>query len=40
MYIVTLTYKKPIEEVEKHLEAHVIFLKENYAKGFFIASGR
>jgi uncharacterized protein YciI len=40
MFIVLLTYKKPLEEIDKHLFAHVSFLKEQYAAGKFIASGR
>ena len=40
MFIVELTYVRPIEAVEENLEAHVAYLKEFYAKGVFIASGR
>ena len=40
MYIVSLTYKCPLEEVDKHLDAHVTYLKEEYDNGNFIASGR
>ena len=40
MYIVDLTYVKPLEIVEFHLEAHVAYLKEQYAAGAFLASGR
>jgi len=40
MFIVSLTYIKPLEEVEKHLEAHVEYLKKQYAANSFIASGR
>ncbi|MEF2230615.1 MAG: YciI family protein [Pseudodesulfovibrio sp.] len=40
MFIVELTYIRPIEAVEEHLEAHVVYLKEHYAKGVFLASGR
>ena len=40
MFIVVLTYKVAIEEVEKHLEAHVEYLKKQYESGNFIASGR
>ena len=40
MFIVELTYVRPIEAVEENLEAHVAYLKEYYAKGVFIASGR
>ncbi|GET24521.1 YciI family protein [Prolixibacter sp. NT017] len=40
MFIAVLVYKVPIEEVEKHLNEHVEFLKEQYEAGNFIASGR
>jgi len=40
MFIVSLTYKSDLEEVDKHLEAHVAYLKQEYANGNFIASGR
>lgn len=40
MFIISLTYKVPTCVVDKHLTAHVEFLKEQYAKGNFIASGR
>ena len=40
MFIVSLTYKRPIEEIDAHLDAHVAYLKQEYAKGSFIASGR
>ena len=40
MFIVSLTYTSPLEEVDIHLEAHVAYLKEEYANGSFVASGR
>lgn len=40
MYIINLTYKVTLDVVEKHLEPHVAYLKDQYAKGSFIASGR
>jgi uncharacterized protein YciI len=40
MFIVSLTYKKDLLEVDKFIEAHVKFLKEKYAKNIFLASGR
>jgi uncharacterized protein YciI len=40
MFILSLTYKVPTEEVDKHLDAHVTWLKEGYASGMFVASGR
>ncbi len=40
MFIILLTYIKPLEEVDSYLEAHVEYLKEQYSKNNFIASGR
>jgi len=40
VFIVSLTYKTELSEVDKHIEAHVTFLEKNYASGKFIASGR
>ena len=40
MFIVSLRYVRPLEEVDRHLEAHVAYLKQHYAQGHFIASGR
>ena len=40
MFIVSLTYKCPLSQVDQHLDAHVAYLKDQYAKGHFIASGR
>lgn len=39
MFIVILTYKKPLSEVDKYLQAHRDYLAEHYAAGDFIASG-
>ena len=40
MFIVNLTYIKPLDKVEKFLEKHIDFLNQYYTKGHFIASGR
>ena len=40
MFIIALTYIKPLEEVDALLEEHVAYLKEQYALGNFLASGR
>ncbi|WP_304648970.1 YciI family protein [uncultured Duncaniella sp.] len=39
MFIAILTYKKPLEDVDHHLQAHRDYLAEHYAAGDFIASG-
>lgn len=40
MFIISLSYKKPIEDVEQHLAGHIEWLKKCYADGLFLASGR
>ncbi len=40
MFVVSLTYVKKIEEVEKHIEAHIAYLEKYYVLEKFIASGR
>lgn len=40
MFIVELTYKVPLDQVDPHLAAHIDYLKERYALNHFLASGR
>ena len=40
MFIVTLTYLKPVEEVDALMPGHIEWLDKGYADGLFIASGR
>ena len=40
MFIIILTYVKPLADVDRLIEKHVEFLDEQYAKKTFIASGR
>ncbi|AVB76947.1 YciI family protein [Methanococcus maripaludis] len=40
MFIISVTYKKPIEVVEKYLAEHIEFLKKNYELQKLLASGR
>lgn len=40
MYIVSLTYKKTIEEVEKYIQEHIRFLDKYYSANKFIFYGR
>ena len=39
MFIVKLTYKTPISEVDKYLQAHREFLDYYYKQGLLLASG-
>ncbi|RPD98967.1 hypothetical protein BBB56_14745 [Candidatus Pantoea deserta] len=40
MYIVSLSYFRPVEEVEALLEPHIQWLDRYFAAGAFIAAGR
>jgi len=40
VFIVSLTYKTELSEVDQYIQAHVSFLEKYYAAGKFIASGR
>jgi len=40
MFIIELTYKADLAEIDAHMAAHVKFLKKYYAAGNFLVSGR
>ena len=40
MFVIELTYKVPLSEIDAHMKAHVAFLKKYYAAGQFLVSGR
>lgn len=40
MFIVSLTYVAPLEEIDAALSGHAAFLERHYASGAFLASGR
>ena len=40
LFIVIVKYIAPIEEVEKHLDAHSAYLQQYYDHDVFLASGR
>ncbi|MER3463543.1 MAG: GTP cyclohydrolase [Chitinophagaceae bacterium] len=40
MFIIELTYKVSLDQIDQYLESHVEFLDEYFASGNFIASGR
>ena len=40
MFVLLLTYTKPLEEVDALMRPHVAWLEEEYAAGRFIVSGR
>jgi uncharacterized protein YciI len=40
MFVIELSYKVPLTEIDAHMKAHVAFLKKYYAAGVFLVSGR
>jgi uncharacterized protein YciI len=40
MLILSLTYIVPVEQADAHMQAHMAWVKNGYAKGWFVASGR
>lgn len=40
MFIILLTYKADLTEVDRHLDAHLKWLKAGQADGLFLAWGR
>ena len=39
MFVITLTYVKPLSDVDKQLEEHIVFLNTYYESGNFLLSG-
>ena len=40
MFVIELTYKAALADIDTHMAAHVVFLKKHYAAGNFLVSGR
>lgn len=40
MFIVTLTYIRPLEELDVLMDGHMAWLRKHYQSGLFLASGR
>ena len=40
MFVIELTYKADLAEIDAHMRAHVAFLMKYYASGNFLVSGR
>ena len=40
MFILSLTYLQSNGEADRHMEPHMAWVAEGYAKGWFLASGR
>ena len=40
MFIITITYLRPLEDIDALMPGHIEWLDKGYADGLFIASGR
>jgi uncharacterized protein YciI len=40
MFIISLTYIVPLDQIDAHMTEHVQYLKKYYDKNVFVASGR
>ncbi len=40
MFVIELSYKADLAEIDRHMAAHVRYLKKHYAAGRFVVSGR
>ena len=40
MFIIELSYKVPLADIDSNMKAHVAFLKKYYDAGHFLISGR
>lgn len=40
MFVIELTYKVPLAQIDAMMKAHVAFLDRHYAAGTFLVSGR
>jgi len=40
MFVIELTYKAPLKDIDASMPAHMRFLKKYYAAGKFVVSGR
>ncbi|CAN5200182.1 YciI family protein [soil metagenome] len=40
MFVLLITYTKPVSEVDAHIEGHRDWLQQHYASGHFLMSGR
>jgi uncharacterized protein YciI len=39
-FIILLSYKKPLEEVDKHVKEHIVYLDKYFHSNNFLLSGR
>lgn len=38
--VIELTYKAPVEEIDRHMKAHVAWLEQGFAEGLLLLAGR
>jgi uncharacterized protein YciI len=40
MFVIELSYKVDLAQIDAHMKAHMAFLRKHYAAGTFVMSGR
>jgi uncharacterized protein YciI len=40
VFVIELVYKASLAEIDRHMTAHLKFLRKHYAAGYFLVSGR
>lgn len=40
MFVIELTYKRDLKDIDAHMTAHMKFIRKYYADGTFLVSGR
>ena len=40
MFVIELSYKVNLSQIDAHMAAHIVFLRKYYASGNFLVSGR
>ena len=40
MFVISITYIKPLSEIDRFLDEHIEYLKRQYSNGVFIVSGK
>ena len=40
MFVISLNYIRPLEQIDANMKDHMVFLKKYYSEGVFVVSGR
>lgn len=40
MFVIELIYKVDLDQIDAHMKAHMAYLRQHYAAGTFVVSGR